>query len=235
MSIGDGRDIEVRLSVGAWYASLAPHLQHAIAEHGRLRTYATGEVVFMQGDPVVGLFAVLSGQVSVAGLTSDGMEVLVATLRPGEWTGFLAVLDGGPYAFTTTATEPAEILCLPLAQVKRVFSDLEGLRALMQPELAASRRVYRYLVDLAMMTPKQRLARRLLDLAQTAYDGDVRSDGIDHVSQRQIAVSIMCSRQLTNSLLGDLEQAGVIKLSREHIQIRNRARLSAIAGDAGRV
>ena len=221
----------VSLSNSAWFCSLARELQRTIAQHGRAKMFAAGEVLFAQGDAPAGIHAILSGQAQVVGLTAEGVEVLMAVLRPGEWTGFLACLDGGPYAFTVAASEPMEVFSLSLSHVQRLFlGDVEGFRALATPELTVSRKIYADLVELVTLSPLQRLARRLQQLASAAYGTTRTSDMID-VSQDQIATSIMASRQWTNHLLGQLDQAGIISISRERIHIRDWSRLTSLVHD----
>lgn len=221
------------LATGGWLSGLRPDLRHAILQEGRSHSLAAGEVLFAQGNAPSGLHGIARGQAQVTGVTSSGVEVLIALLRIGEWTGFLACVDSLPYAFTVSATEPTDVFTLPLASVRRLFhGDLEAFQTLVRPELAASRRVYEFLIENVTLTPLQRLARRLLELTSEAYGGRRSSDFIAGVSQDQIAVSIMTSRQWTNHLLGQLAEAGIIVISRAQIEIRDRQRLNALAHGA---
>lgn len=63
----------------------------------------TGNVLFRQGDAPKGLFLLLSGEVHVVGISTAGNDRLMGIFRPGDWTGFLAVLDDKPYTLSAIA------------------------------------------------------------------------------------------------------------------------------------
>lgn len=134
------------------------------------------------------------------------------------------------------ASQSCEVLHLPLPALKRIFlSDVEGFRRFILPELASTRAIYSRVVESLAFTPLQRLAQRLVDLTSEPHGDLVTSSFISPVTQDQIALSIMASRQWTNRLLQHLEQADVIRLSRSRIDILDRDRLTllAVRGESG--
>lgn len=74
-----------------------------------------------------------------------------------------------------------------------------------------------------------------MDLTSEPHGDRVTSSFISPVTQDQIALSIMASRQWTNRLLQHLEQAEMIRISRSRIDILDRARLTQLAvhGESG--
>ena len=60
------------------------------------REYRTGEPVFYQGDPGLGMYIVQDGEVSITILGKDGNERELATLNDGDFFGELALLDESP-------------------------------------------------------------------------------------------------------------------------------------------
>ena len=81
----------------------------ALAEvAGRLRhrRFRRHEVIFHAGDPGDALFIVVSGSLKIVLPSPEGNEAIIATLRPGDFFGELAVLDGEPRSATAVALEP---------------------------------------------------------------------------------------------------------------------------------
>lgn len=224
------------LNRGNWLARLPDHLREDVLKSAVRMKIRRGRHLFRQGDPANGIFCIVSGEAQVVGTTIAGLDILAAMLRASDWTGYLACIDDGSYAFSVVASQPCEVLHLPLPAVKRIFmSDPDNFRLLVLPEVASMRGVYQHLVESLAFTPLQRLARRLIDLT-TAPHGEARySDTISPVTQDQLAMSIMASRQWTNRLLQHMEQAGLVKLSRGRIDILDRPRLYdlAVHGESG--
>lgn len=226
----------IDLQRGRWFSALPEALQEEVLRHAMRQKLRRGKHLFRQGDPPNGIHGLVSGEAQIVGTTLAGLDILVAVYRPGDWTGFLSSVDEGPYTFSVIASQPCEVLHLPLAAVNRLFlSDAENFRRFVLPEMASIRAIYSQVVESLAFTPLQRLARRLIDLTSEPHGGQASSSFISPVTQDQIALSIMASRQWTNRLLQHLEQADVIRISRSRIDILDRARLSQLAvhGESG--
>lgn len=226
----------IDLQRGRWFPALPEALQDEVMRSATRHRMRRGRHIFRQGDPANGIFGITSGEAHIIGTTLAGLDILVAVFRPGDWTGFLSSVDEGPYTFSVVASQSCEIVHLPLPAVKRIFlSDVEGFRRFILPELVSTRAIYSRVVESLAFTPLQRLAQRLVDLTSEPHGDLVTSSFISPVTQDQIALSIMASRQWTNRLLQHLEQADVIRISRGRIDIRDRARLTQLAvhGESG--
>lgn len=226
----------IDLNRGLWFDQLPPHIREDVERSSVRLKFKRGKPLFRQGDPVRGLFGFVSGEAQVSGTTIAGQDILVAMHRAGDWTGFLACLDGGSYTLTVTASQPCEVLHLPLAAVQRIFmQDVATYALLAAPEHATQRAVYSHIVEHVSFTPLQRLARRLVDLAGSPYTEVITTRTISPITQDQLALSIMSSRQWTNRLLQHLEKAGLIARGRSRIDILDLPRLTqlAIYGESG--
>lgn len=227
---------QINLNRGLWFAQLPETIREDIERSSMRLKIKRGKPLFRQGDPVKGLFGFVSGEAQVIGTTIAGQDILVAMHRAGDWTGFLACLDGGSYSLTVVASQPCEVLHLPLAAVHRIFmQDVARYSLLAAPEYATQPAVYSHVVEHLSFTPLQRLARRLVDLAGSPYAEVITSRTISPITQDQIALSIMSSRQWTNRLLQHLEKAGLIARGRSRIDILDLPRLTqlAIYGEGG--
>ncbi|MBK8200086.1 MAG: Crp/Fnr family transcriptional regulator [Acidobacteria bacterium] len=221
---------------GRWFTALPQAMQDDILRSSVRIKLRRGKHLFRQGDEPAGLFGIVSGEAQVIGTTLAGLDILVAVYRPGEWTGFLACIDGGGYTLSVVASQPCEVLHLPLPAVRRIFfNDVDSLTMMVAPELATLRSLYFHITEQLAFTPLQRLARRLVDLASSAQAQAVTSRTISPITQDQLALSVMASRQWTNRLLQHLEKTGLITRGRSRIDVLDLPRLNQLAlhGESG--
>src|SRR6516165_6815297 len=76
------------------FDSLSPDERAAISARARIRTYNAGETVFAIGSPGDQMMALLSGTIRISVPFSEGKELFLAIIDPGEIFGELAVFDG---------------------------------------------------------------------------------------------------------------------------------------------
>jgi CRP-like cAMP-binding protein len=85
--------IEEVLSKVPAFADLVQRELKEVAAIVHKREYRTGEPVFYQGDPGLGMYIVQDGEVSITILGKDGDERELALLSDGDFFGELALLD----------------------------------------------------------------------------------------------------------------------------------------------
>jgi CRP-like cAMP-binding protein len=88
--------IEEVLSKVPAFANLAPRELKEVATIVHKREYRSGEPVFYQGDPGLGMYIVKDGEVSIVIQGKDGNEEELALFGDGDFFGELALLDESP-------------------------------------------------------------------------------------------------------------------------------------------
>ncbi len=121
------------------------------------KSFATGDVIFRQGDSSTELYHVLSGRVGIS-IAQTGGNVLLADLGPGSLFGEMALIIGPPRTATATALTPVTVNVVPESVFRQ---NVLGL-----PEWALS--IARVLAD--------RLRNTTHSLDKLVYDQEHRSD-----------------------------------------------------------
>lgn len=101
---------------------LSAELAGRLAELARPMKIPSGTVLFENGDPGNGCYAVLEGSLKVSILSVEGDEQLLAVMGPGDLVGELALLDGRPRSATVTALKAAQLAFIDKAAFER-FAD----------------------------------------------------------------------------------------------------------------
>ena len=192
--------------------------------------YPKGGVLFLEGQPVSGIFVVSSGQVKLSICSLDGRVIILKIAQAGELLGLHAALSGKPYEVTAEVKERAQITFIP----RSVFARF------LQMNVEAFMRIARLLMDshyaehgliqslLLARTASEKLSRLLLDWSAS------RGLGQDcfqlMLTHEEIGEIIGVTRETVTRLLGEFKNRQLLVVKDETVTIRNRAELEKLAG-----
>jgi CRP/FNR family transcriptional regulator, cyclic AMP receptor protein len=198
----------------------------------RTRRYRRGEVIFHQGDPGDALHILLTGRVKIWSQSGSGVQAILSTLRPGEFFGSLALLDGAPRSASATAAEATETLILPRDRFRLLINDVPEIRDHVLAELARElRRLTTHVEELHFLDIAGRVASRLARMAEAqgraGSDEEVRL--AESITQGELAAMVGSTRQSVNKILGFLADDGLIRVERDAIVVLDLAGLQRAA------
>lgn len=210
------------------FAHADARILSSLATRLRRRRFRRGEVIFHQGDPGDSLHVVVSGAVKIVLPSAEGEEAIIATLRPPDFYGELALLDGAPRSATATALEPTEVMVLPRPVFVELLDTLPGLRDALLAGLAKElRRLTGHVEELHFLDLAGRLAMRLVRLAyETEPDAQGRVRLEWPYTQSDLAAMIGGTRQSVNRLLSELVEDGLITIEPDALVIVDVSRLA---------
>ncbi|GIZ13197.1 Crp/Fnr family transcriptional regulator [Pseudomonas sp. NCCP-436] len=217
-----------RLRQGHWFAGLPQQLQQELLDMAQLQILAVGQRLFRRGDRPSGLYAVVEGAVRIGAVGANGKEALLTLVEPPYWFGEIALFDGLPRTHDAFAESASTLLLLPqaelLALLEREPRYWRDFALLMSQKL---RLAFVALEDMSLLPAAQRLARRLLLMAENYGEGEPRQ--VLHLAQEQLAMMLSLSRQTTNQILKELQTRGVLQLTYGEIAILDFERLRQAA------
>jgi CRP-like cAMP-binding protein len=216
------RTLAQTLATVPLFGSVDEAALESVARGLRSRRFRRNETIFHLGDPGDALFIVASGLVKITLPSETGDEAILATLRPGDFFGELALLDGGPRSATAVALESTETLVLPRDRFRELISDEPAIRDAVFAALARElRRLTIHVEELHFLDIAGRLAAVL---ARLAGEQGVPLDGgsirlAAPLTQSDLAAMVGCTRQSVNKLLGLFVDDGLIRLERDAILV----------------
>jgi CRP/FNR family cyclic AMP-dependent transcriptional regulator len=171
------------------------------------------------GDPTDSLYIVLSGRLKVMMSDSEGKEVILAILGPGEIFGEMGLIDDEPRSATVISIEPCELLSITKRDFKKCLQEnFEMTMAVMRGLVKRLREADRKIGSLALLDVYGRVARLLLDMAENV-------DGEKVVTKRlpkqDIAKMIGASREMVSRVMKDLQTGGYIEMRGSQIVLRD--------------
>lgn len=194
----------------------------------RSRRYRNGETIFHQDDPGDALHVVAAGAVKIVLPSAEDEEpAIIATLRPGDFFGELALFDDAPRSATAVALGTTQTLVLRRDAFLELIDGDRSLRHALLSALADEiRSITAHVQDLHFLDLPARLSRRILREAEALVaepDGTIRLPW--PYTQAELAGMIGGSRQSVNRLLADLVGRGLIRLERDALVILDRSAL----------
>jgi CRP/FNR family cyclic AMP-dependent transcriptional regulator len=197
-----------------------------MAQACRIRRFRRSEVIFHQGDPGDALHVILAGRVKISSPSETGVEAILTTLRPGEFFGALALIDGAPRSATATAVEASETLILPRERFRQLVNERVEVRDRVFSELARElRRLTNHVEELHFLDITGRLAAQLARMAEDQLGGgadpdaspsaEIRLEG--SITQGELAAMVGSTRQSVNKLLGYFTDDRLIRMERDAI------------------
>jgi len=226
------RPVLASLAAIPFFGGLDPAALERLAATMRSRRFRRGEVIFHIGDPGDALFVIVSGEVKISLPSETGDEAILATLRPGDVFGELALLDGAPRSASASALMPTETVILPRDRFRELIATETGVRDALLASIAGElRRLTTHVEELHFLDITGRLAARLVRLAQESgtplADGSLRLR--TNLTQADLAAMVGCTRQSVNKLLGQFTDDGLLRLERDGIVVTDLEGLSATA------
>lgn len=195
----------------------------AMAECVSTRSTRRDERVVARGEPGHSVFIVHRGRFKVVASDANGRQITINVLGHAELFGELAIIDQGPRSADVISMGPGVLLSIERGAFLEHASDQAALAwrfaALVTRRL---RRLTSYLEDRSFLEIEQRLAKRLVELAEDASSttyGRVMPGTTVWMSQRELAEIVDASRERVNRQLTLWEREGVIALERGAIRV----------------
>jgi CRP/FNR family transcriptional regulator, cyclic AMP receptor protein len=211
------------------FAELSPGEADKLAGFLRRRRYRAGEPVFREGDPGTALYVVESGEIKILLGGSEGKEVVLALLGPGEFFGELALLDGEPRSADAVASAASELLTLPRDDFLRYLREVPSVAVNMLASLSRRfRRTDRLVHDAAFSDVRTRVTRLLVELAETrgkSVQGGVVISA--RLTQGDLASMVGATRESINKCLRAYTAQGLLRHERGRLVLLNLDRLRA--------
>lgn len=189
-------------------------------EHCHRRRYPPKSVIIYAGDQPDVLYYILEGSVTVLIEDSDGREIVLAYLNPGDFFGEMGLFDESTrsaWVRTRTACELAEISYTRYRQLAE--KDAGILFALAAQMATRLRKTSRKVGDLAFLDVTGRVARTLLDLCKEP-DAMTHPDGMQiRITRQEIGRIVGCSREMVGRVLKSLEEQNLISVKGKTIVV----------------
>lgn len=192
----------------------------------------TGQLLAREGDARKYVFTVTGGALRRVRMLPDGRRLVAGFLMPGDYIGF----SGAPrYRHSIEAIVPSELCAVSRADMVSICANHPGLEHELYERACVELDDTRHnLMALARMTPPERLATFLLDMARRRRRGG--DPDVVHLpmTRADIADFLGLTVETVSRSFTRLRNDGVLSLDDpQHVRLLDRAQLEALAEAAG--
>jgi CRP-like cAMP-binding protein len=190
----------------------------------RRRRFRRNEAIFREGDSGDSLHLIDKGHVAIRITTPQGEVATMRVLGPGDQFGEMATLSGEARMASAVCLDAVETLSLHRDVVTELRARHREIdQALLDAALAEVARLSKALTEVVHDAVTVRVPRQLLRQCEVF--------GSDTIPLTQDDLAGLCgtTRQTTNQVLQELQQAGAVVVSRgkvtvlDHSMLRSRA------------
>jgi CRP-like cAMP-binding protein len=222
-----------RIGALSLFAGLSTGVLDEVAQLAFPVSATAGKAFFRQGEPASRFYVLSHGSVRLTQVTTDGQQVIVRFISPGEGFGLVAALSPGPYPLTAETVADSSAYAWSGADYKQLMDAQPALAARSMQMLADRvREMQDKSRELATERVERRVARALLRLASQSGVREGDSVVIDLPLTRQdIAEMAGTTPYSASRILAAWAESGIVLAGRKRVEIRRPHQLVAIAED----
>src|SRR5256886_13978381 len=185
----------------------------------RRRSAPRNTTIMSSGEATDSLYIVLSGRLKVMMSDSEGKEVILSILGPGEFFGEMGLIDDEPRSASVVTIEACELLSISKRDFKKcLLENSEMSMAVMRGLVRRLREADRKIGSPALLDAHGPVARLLLDMAENVNGEKVVTK---RLPKQDIAKMIGASREMVSRVMKDLQTGGYIEMRGSNIVLRD--------------
>jgi CRP-like cAMP-binding protein len=212
------------------FGQLEPDQIDDVLRSAGSRRYATGDVVFEQGETAAQFFVLLHGRLRVTQVTSEGQQVVVRMVNPGDLFGIARALGRVDYPGTATAVSESVVLSWPMSHWNDFLEQYPSLAVnAMQTMGGRLLEAQQRLRELSTEEVERRVAHAVLRLVHQAGRKEEEGVRIDFpISKQDIAEMTGTTLHTVSRILTAWEAAGLVVGGRQKLLVRDPHQLVLI-------
>jgi CRP-like cAMP-binding protein len=192
------------------------------------RKFKKKETIYYAGDTAHFVHYLKSGRVKLVNMNEDGKEYISSMVAPGEFFGYLPIMEGKPYVVSAVALEDAEVHRIPREDFEELLHADRDVRNAFIRLLADN--VYEKeskLLSLAYDSVRKRTANALLNLHERALVAGTADAGLE-VARQDLASMVGTATESVIRTLSEFKEDGAVEMIGKKIKVVKPELLKAV-------
>lgn len=185
----------------------------ALSENREIRHFRKKDPIFDEGETPRWLFQVEKGKVKIFKTAEDGRELILRIAGPGEFVGYLALLQDSPYTEGATALEDAEVRLVPKSDFQTLVYGNRDVMARFIKMLASHIATQEeQLLQLAYNSVRKRVATALAELS-------AQEQGTIRMFREDLAAVVGTAKETFIRTMAEFKNEGLIEIQDGAIKV----------------
>ena len=197
-----------------------------ISDNRRSRLYKRKEYVFIEGQHPNYLYLISKGEVKTFKSNNDGKELITGLHGPGEFVGFVPLLENKPNNESAIVMKDAEIYLIPQQDFLTMISNNKEIAkkfiSMLSSNLYEAENI---MFELAYQSVRQRVATVLVKLDNHDNDKPNNDHRVITVARKDLSKMVGTSTESLNRTLADFKEEGLIEILDKGLKVIERSKL----------
>ena len=206
-------------------ASIGKNVLQSLTEDRNINKYKKKQTVYSEGNHPNSLYYVLKGKVKAYRSNEDGKELVTDVFCPGDFFGYVALLEETVYKDTAVALEETELAVIPKEDFEELVNNNKEVAQkfinLLAKNISAKEN---QLLALAYNSLRKKVAEALM-LLQQKYQQTKEEDFIIDISRENLANIAGTAKESLIRTLSDFRSEKLIDIKDGNIFIINQDKL----------
>ena len=201
----------------------------SFTEGRNINRYKKKQVIYSEGNHPNCLYYVLKGKVKVSKSNEDGKELVTELFSPGDFLGYVALLEGTVYQDTAKAMEETELSVIPKDDFDELMSSNKEVShkfiRLLAKNISAKEK---QLLGIAYNSLRKKVAEALLML-QAKYPQKEGEKFVIDINRDSLSTIAGTAKESLIRTLSDFRSEKLIDIEEGNIVILNQKKLEHLA------
>lgn len=206
-------------------ASIGKNVLQSLTEDQIFNKYKKKQTVYSEGNHPNSLYYVLKGKVKAYRSNEDGKELVTDLFSPGDFLGYVALLEGTVYKDTAAALEETELAVIPKEDFEELVNNNKEVAQkfirLLAKNISAKEN---QLLGLAYNSLRKKVAEALI-MMQKKYQQTKEEEFVIDISRESLATIAGTATESLIRTLSDFRIEKLIEIKDGSISIINQEKL----------
>lgn len=196
-----------------------------LSDERKIKVYKKRETLFEEGDYPRYLFFVKSGKVKVFKTNDDGKDYIINIHRPGDFVGYVDLIQSDEYTESAAALEDTEVSLIPKEDFQTLLYGNRDVASQLIKMLADNiAEKEEQLLHLAYNSVRKRVADAIIYLSEKEDKEDIQ------ILRDDLARIVGTAKESVIRMLTEFKQDGYIEIIDGNIYIRDKDKLKSLPG-----
>lgn len=209
-------------------ASQSSNTLETITQDRNISKFKKKQVIYSEGNHPGRLYYVVKGKVKACKTNDDGKELVTSLFSPGDFLGYIALLEETPYTDTAVALEETELAEIPREDFEELIYNNKAVTQKFIRMLAGNiTEKENHLLGLAYNSLRKKVAEALVML-QKKYQQDKDEKFVIKINRESLASIAGTATESLIRTLGDFRNEHLVELKGSSIVIINMKKLEQL-------